>query len=131
MTLSRRDLLKSAVLSMPLLGVPGLRQLAFAADGVERGLLVVVHLRGGCDGLNLISPATDPTFIEARASDLRVQADGPDAGHRLDRGPDPRIDFRLHASASGLADLYGRDGSPSCMPPASPTSNAATSSPST
>jgi uncharacterized protein (DUF1501 family) len=108
MILTRRHLLKSALVSAPFLGVPGLRQLAFAADGVDRGLLVVVHLRGGCDGLNLISPATDPTFIEARVSDLRVQADGPDAGHRLDRGPDPKIDFRLHASANGLADLYGQ-----------------------
>ena len=106
MAFSRRQLLKSALLSAPLLGSPGLRHLAFAADGVDRGLLVVVHLRGGCDGLNLISPATDPTFIEARASDLRVQSDGPDAGHPLERGPDAKIDFRLHASATGLAGLY-------------------------
>jgi uncharacterized protein (DUF1501 family) len=106
MAVSRRQLLKSALLSAPLLGSPGLRHLAFAADGVDRGLLVIVHLRGGCDGLNLISPATDTTFIEARASDLRVQPDGPDAGHQLERGPDTKIDFRLHASATGLAELY-------------------------
>src|SRR4029077_10584060 len=98
-------LLKSALLSAPLLGSPGLHHLAFAAEGVDRGLLVIVHLRGGCDGLNLISPATDPTFIEARASDLRVQSEGPDAGHPLEHGPDPKIDFRLHASATGLAEL--------------------------
>jgi uncharacterized protein (DUF1501 family) len=106
MSVSRRQLLKSALLSAPLLGSPGLQHLAFGAEGDDRGLLVIVHLRGGCDGLNLISPATDPTFIEARASDLRVQSEGPDAGHPLEHGPDPKIDFRLHASATGLAELY-------------------------
>jgi uncharacterized protein (DUF1501 family) len=106
MTLTRRQVLKSTLLAAPLLGAPGLRHLAFAADGVDRGLLVVVHLRGGCDGLNLISPATDPTFIEARVSDLRVQPEGPEAGHALARGPDPKTDFRLHPSANGLAELY-------------------------
>jgi uncharacterized protein (DUF1501 family) len=106
MAVTRRQLLKSTLLAAPLLGTPGLRHLAFAAGGADRGLLVIVHLRGGCDGLNLISPATDPTFIEARVSDLRVQAEGPDAGHALARGPDSKIDFRLHPAATGLAELY-------------------------
>jgi uncharacterized protein (DUF1501 family) len=105
MRLGRRHFLEAA-LGAGALAVPGLGRLAFAANGTDRGLLVVIHLRGGCDGLNLISPATDPIFVEARNSDLRVAADGTDAGHALSNGPDPGIDFRLHPAARGLADIY-------------------------
>ncbi len=107
MTLTRRDILRHGLAAGAGVAlVPGLRRLSFAADGVERPLLVIVHLRGGCDGLNLISPASDADFIAARASDLRVGSDGPDAGHALANGPDPGIDFRLHPAAGGLAELY-------------------------
>lgn len=106
--ITRRDILRSAAATTTLAGiVPGITGLAFADEGVNRGLLVVVHLRGGCDGLNLISPANDPDFIAARVSELRVAADGQDAGHQLFGGPDPKIDFRLHSAAGGLAELYG------------------------
>lgn len=108
MTISRRAVLGTGLAGTlgGILPIPGVSNLAFAEGGTVRPILVVVHLRGGCDGLNLISPATDPAFIEARASDLRVAADGPDAGHALDNGPDPKIDFRLHAQATGLAELF-------------------------
>jgi uncharacterized protein (DUF1501 family) len=105
---SRRALLASGLAGSlsSLLPVPGLRRLAFAQNSASPQMLIVVHQRGGCDGLNLISPANDPNFIEARASELRVLADGADAGHALANGPVPTIDFRLHAAASGLAELY-------------------------
>jgi uncharacterized protein (DUF1501 family) len=105
--LSRRDFIKllgSAGLGVPL-ALGSVRQLAFGADA-KPGLLVVIHLRGGCDGLHLISPSNVPEFIEARASDLRVLADGPNAGFPLGEGLDPQIDFRLHAAAKGLYELY-------------------------
>src|SRR5258708_27661483 len=112
MTLSRRDILKAASasgLATTLAGgfapLPGLRALAFAGEP-GRDLLVIVHQRGGCDGLNLLSPASDPDFVAARASDLRVAADGAEAGHPLKRGPVAAIDWRLHAAAKGLAELY-------------------------
>lgn len=107
MTFSRRDLLKAtASAGLGAAAMPGLGRLAFAADGAPRGLLVIVHLRGGCDGLNLVSPANDPDFVEARLSDLRVADDGQAAGHRLANGPDPKIDFRLHPAAKRLGELY-------------------------
>ena len=106
MHISRRHFLGTSLVAAGAVAVPGIGSLAFAADGIDRGLLVVIHLRGGCDGLNLVSPATDPAFIEARNSDLRVAADGPDAGHTLAHGPDSSIDFRLHPAAPGLAELY-------------------------
>ncbi|MEI9983748.1 MAG: hypothetical protein WDN69_11405 [Aliidongia sp.] len=89
-----------------ILPVPGLRHLAFAQGNAPRPLLIVLHQRGGCDGLNLISPSDDPNFIEARASELRVLADGPDAGHALANGPAPHVDFHLHAAAAGMNELY-------------------------
>ena len=79
MTLSRRSILRAAAsagLAVSLDGlvpVPGLG-LAFAAARGTDALLVIVHLRGGCDGLNLLSPADDPDFIAARVSELRVAA---------------------------------------------------------
>ena len=110
MLITRRGILKSigaaGVLGASgILPIPGLRSLFFGANRTNT-ILVVLHLRGGCDGLNLISPASDQDFIAARASDLRVSADGKDAGYMLANGPAPDIDFRLHNSAGGLAELY-------------------------
>jgi uncharacterized protein (DUF1501 family) len=110
---TRRDLLLAgfaAGLTVGLDGflpLPGLRRLAFAAEPAARsGLLVIVHQRGGCDGLNLISPADDADFIAARGSDLRVAADGAEPGHALANGAAAAIDFRLHPAAKGLAEVY-------------------------
>jgi len=103
--LNRRDILK-AMAAVGISGVTfpfGLKSLAFGAD-VSNPLLIVMHLRGGCDGLNLISPANDPDFVAARASDLRVLDDGKDAGFALNASS--TIDFRLHNAAGGLAELY-------------------------
>jgi uncharacterized protein (DUF1501 family) len=111
MNATRRTVLHAMTASGMALGLdgfvpmPGLRRLAFAATANERGLLVVLHLRGGCDGLNLVSPADDPDFIAARGSDLRIAVDGGDAGHPLRHGT-VKIDFRLHPAAKGLAELY-------------------------
>src|SRR5215469_14566865 len=110
MLVTRREILRSGAATAALASLtPGITRLAFAADDVDRGLLVVVHLRGGCDGLNLISPANDPDFVAARVSELRVATDGQDAGYQLAGAPDPAIDFRLHSAAGGLAELY-KDG---------------------
>ncbi|HUB95203.1 MAG TPA: DUF1501 domain-containing protein [Stellaceae bacterium] len=106
MPLSRRTLLKSAAAGAIVASAPGLTVRSFAAPTRERPLLVVVHLRGGADGLNLVSPATDPDFIATRTSELRVAADGSEAGYALANGPDGTIDFRLHPAAGGLAELY-------------------------
>jgi uncharacterized protein (DUF1501 family) len=109
--LNRREVLKAlSALGLSAAAMPfGMRNLVFAADA-STPILIVMHLRGGCDGLNLISPASDNDFIAARASDLRVLAEGKDAGYQLANGPNiangPAIDFRLHNAAGGLAELY-------------------------
>jgi uncharacterized protein (DUF1501 family) len=107
MTLSRRSLLKGTALAAVsgLAPLPGLGRLLFAAEPLNDRILVVLHLRGGCDGLNLLSPTNDADFIAARNSDLRVLADGDDAGHLIVHVQDPTLEFRLHASARALAEL--------------------------
>jgi uncharacterized protein (DUF1501 family) len=107
MTLSRRSLIQATALGAAsgLLPLPGLRRLLFAAESGNDGILVVLHLRGGCDGLNLLSPATDVDFIEARNSDLRVLADGSDAGHLVLHSQAGAPEFRLHAAAGALGEL--------------------------
>jgi uncharacterized protein (DUF1501 family) len=107
MTLSRRSLLKNTALAAAstLAPLPGLGRLLFAAEPQNDRILVVVHLRGGCDGLNLLSPASDADFIAARNSDLRVLAEGDEAGHPIVHLQDPKLEFRLHAAARALAEL--------------------------
>jgi uncharacterized protein (DUF1501 family) len=68
-------------------------------------VLVVVFLRGGADGLGLVSPASDPDFIAARPERLRVLRDGDSAGRSL-RQDIADVDFRFHQAAAPLADLY-------------------------
>jgi len=72
MQMTRRDLLKALTAAgvysaMPLLP----SKMLFAAEPQNQPTLIVLHLRGGCDGLNFVSPATDSNFIAARISDLR------------------------------------------------------------
>ena len=68
-------------------------------------ILVVMFLRGGADGLALVSPASDPDFIAARPEGLRVARKG-DAAGRLIRQEVADVEFRFHPAAGALADLY-------------------------
>jgi uncharacterized protein (DUF1501 family) len=107
MSISRRSLIQAtaAGAAAGLLPLPGIRRLLFAAEPAGDRILVVLHLRGGCDGLNLLSPASDSAFIEARNSDLRVLPEGSDAGHVIMHSQAPATEFRLHAAAGALAEL--------------------------
>lgn len=68
-------------------------------------ILVVVFLRGGADGLALVSPTSDPDFIAARPEDLRVLRKGDGAGRAIVQGI-ADVDFRFHPAAAAFADLY-------------------------
>jgi uncharacterized protein (DUF1501 family) len=68
-------------------------------------ILVVIFLRGGADGLALVSPTSDPDFIAARPEGLRVLRDG-DAAGRVIRQGIADVDFRFNPHAGPLADLY-------------------------
>jgi uncharacterized protein (DUF1501 family) len=63
--LSRRDFLKRGAVGMTALLVPnGLARVASAATTAP--VLVLLHLRGGADGLNLVVPAGDPFYYTNR-----------------------------------------------------------------
>ncbi|MBA3908800.1 MAG: hypothetical protein C0524_02720 [Rhodobacter sp.] len=68
-------------------------------------ILVVIFLRGGADGLALVSPSSDPDLIAARPEDLRVAREGDRAGRTI-RQDIADVDFRFHSAAGPLADLY-------------------------
>jgi uncharacterized protein (DUF1501 family) len=101
----RRSLLKAALAAGPALSV--LPRLAFAAEPTAAiGTLVVIFLRGGCDGLNLVAPTDDPGYVAARTPEMRVLGEGSRPGVPLGNGLAPDIDFRLHPDAEPLGDLY-------------------------
>jgi uncharacterized protein (DUF1501 family) len=68
-------------------------------------ILVVIFLRGGADGLALVSPSSDPDFIAARPEMLRVLRQGDSAGRSIAQGI-AEVDFRFHSRAGAFADLY-------------------------
>lgn len=104
--MNRREFLKAAGLAGCLLPFSGVANLAFSeeikASGTRNPLLVVVFLRGGADGLHLLAPAADSSYVAARPPELRVLDSGENAGISLA----DKAGFYLHQSATGLADLY-------------------------
>lgn len=102
--MDRREFLKAACAAGCL--AAGVPRLAFSSDGRDRPVLVVLFLRGGADGLNLVGPAGDADYIAARPPELRVQLDGDRPGHRLSDTLDEGAGFAFHAEAKPLADLY-------------------------
>ncbi|MBL9051594.1 MAG: DUF1501 domain-containing protein [Tabrizicola sp.] len=68
-------------------------------------ILVVIFLRGGADGLALVSPTSDPDFIAARPEALRVLRAGDAAGRSI-RQSIADVDFRFHPAAAPLSELY-------------------------
>jgi uncharacterized protein (DUF1501 family) len=76
---------------------------AFAAPvKTSDSILVVVFLRGGCDGLNLVCPLSgeDRKIYEQERPNLKMPIDGASAAFPLD----PR--FALHPKAKGLLRLF-------------------------
>jgi uncharacterized protein (DUF1501 family) len=93
--------------SAAIAGMTGARfaGLAFAdpGSGYNQETLVVIFLRGGLDGLNLVMPLSgaDRGYYETARPDLAVPTSGADAAVALDSG------FGLHpAAAQWLHPLY-------------------------
>jgi uncharacterized protein (DUF1501 family) len=68
-------------------------------------VLVIVFLRGGADGLTLVSPTSDKNYLAARSRSLRVERKGDAAGYALAE-PIADIDFRLHPRLKAFQSLY-------------------------
>lgn len=99
--MNRRNFLNAGLGSLALsaLGIP--RSAQAAAD--ER-VLVVLFMRGGWDGLNVVVPYGDEDYYRARPS---IAVAAPMGG-----ASNPALDldgfFGFHPSLSGLHDLYGQ-----------------------
>ncbi len=99
MTTRRRFMAGTAagVVGVPLLG--GLSAAGAAAGGLNT--LVVMFLRGGCDGLSLFPPVAESAYHDARPS-VAV----PDTAALALGGVAPRSDFGWHPGAARLSGLY-------------------------
>jgi uncharacterized protein (DUF1501 family) len=81
---------------------PRALDLAFAAEAWAGEILVVLFLRGGCDGLSMVPPVggRDRALYEESRPSLRI----PEAGDKAALQLDDR--FGLHPAARPLVDLY-------------------------
>ena len=102
---SRRSVLASLGAGGALAAMPGLGRVALAAAPQDR-CLVVLFLRGGADGLMLVAPTADRSYVADRPPPLRVLDSGDGQGLRLDNTLDPHLDFRLHPELAPLTELY-------------------------
>jgi uncharacterized protein (DUF1501 family) len=104
MTISRRSLLTGASAGAFVGTIfPGVKiSLAQSAPG-ENNILVVIYLRGGSDGLQMVSPAGDPDYIAARPS-IKVPTSGDGAGFGI--ASLDGVDFYMNQGAPELRDMF-------------------------
>ena len=103
---SRRALLRGAALGGVtwLTGIPSaLANLGFREDAADRDTLVVVFLRGGADGLNVVPPYAEDDYHRRRPS-LRLRSPKESTGDAKTLDLDGF--FGLHPSLSSLYPLY-------------------------
>jgi len=103
--LSRRTLLRAGALgAVGWLTAPrtALADLAIRTQ-TDRDVLVVIFLRGGADGLNIVCPYADDLYHKARPT---LGLSGPTRGNVGDRVLDLDGYFGLHPAMSRLMPLY-------------------------
>jgi uncharacterized protein (DUF1501 family) len=109
-SLDRREFLKGCGASVAIgaLGPSMLfsQEAQAAVNGYDT--VVMVFLRGGIDGLNLITPVSgnDRSFYEEARPSLRIPATGIDAALPMTLASGADTGFGLHPSATGLRDLW-------------------------
>jgi uncharacterized protein (DUF1501 family) len=108
--ISRRGLLIGSGLTLFSLGLQrtALGQIAVrttksAADG---NTLVVIFLRGGVDGLNVVVPYAEDAYYRARPT-LALARPNDGKANRADRALDLNGFFGIHPSLAPLVPLYG------------------------
>jgi len=107
---SRREFLVGCSSAIAAMAAGKVGQLIFADDvhaAATDEILVVVFLRGGCDGLSLLSPYDDGVYRQARG-DLALPLSGVNAPLRLESGNASynTSSFGLNAKMPQLKELY-------------------------
>lgn len=102
---SRRALLKGAATGAAamLFGPSALAQIALKREQTDRDALVVVFLRGGADGLNVVTPYAEEEYFRFRPS-LALAA--PKKGIASNRVIDLDGFFGFHPSFAPIESLY-------------------------
>ena len=103
MRTTRRRFLTGCSAAIAALSGSRFGHFAFGGEpGDNDEILIILFLRGGIDGLNLVPPIAGPDrgHYETARPNLAVPNSGPDAAFTLDGA------FGLHPSAAPLFDLY-------------------------
>lgn len=108
MTLTRRGFIKACG-AAALVNASGIRMAYGSPDASADGdTLVVIYLRGGIDGLNLVVPldGEDRGHYEEARPTLRIPTSGAYGALPLTLAGGMSSAFGLHPSASGLRDIW-------------------------
>lgn len=107
-TWSRRAVLRGAATGAAALafGPSALAQLALKREQNDRDALVVVFLRGGADGLNMVTPYRESAYYKLRPS---LSLATPGKGSREDRVLDLDGFFGFHPALAPIEPLF-KDG---------------------
>jgi uncharacterized protein (DUF1501 family) len=100
--LTRRDFVAASTMAGTA-AASGLTRVALGQQA-DAPIVIVLFLRGGMDGLNLLAPVNDTNYIAARPAQLRVTDSGGNAGWSV--ASFGGLDFRAHPAAAPLRDLY-------------------------
>lgn len=110
---SRRAVLRggaSAAAAM-LLGPSALSQLSLKGEANGRDALVVIFLRGGADGLNIVTPYREDAYYRLRPS---LSLGAPGSGAKGDRVLDLDGFFGFHPALAPLVPIF-KDGKLACV----------------
>jgi uncharacterized protein (DUF1501 family) len=103
--MNRRQFISGCSAAIAAMAGSQLSSLAFAPEANPSEILILLFLRGGMDGLQLVAPVNDHHYVNARDVDLRVTDGGAQKGLELAQTLSG-LDFRLHAKASPFKELY-------------------------
>lgn len=105
--MQRREFLTGCSAAIAAMAGSKISGFSFAPDSNTSGqIFVYIFLRGGCDGLNMVAPVNDPSYLSERPFELRVTDAGDNQGLSLGNSLAPELDFRLHKSTHELKELY-------------------------
>ncbi len=108
-TISRRGLLIGSSLALLGLGLKktalGQIALRITKDAADGNTLVVIFLRGGVDGLNVVVPYAEDSYYKARPT-LAIGRPSDNSVKKEDRALDLNGFFGLHPSLAPLVPLY-------------------------
>jgi uncharacterized protein (DUF1501 family) len=109
MNVTRRQFMVGCSTAIAAMAGGRVSNVAFATEASANAtdeILVVVFLRGGCDGLSVVAPYDDPTYVRSRGQ-IAIPGKGPNAALDLVTGNSTiTSSMGLHPHAGPLKELY-------------------------